>query len=152
MSGQEMMAGLERGVIDALTTALCFGYKQEFWRVAKNVYNWNIAPMAGWAVLANNDLWAKVPADLQATILKEMGVMQEEMFRDYYANTRTCIKGMVDKGVTFEVAKSSEVARLFAPENTAGVYKWWYERAKEVGFDGEAYVQRTRDLLGVDIN
>lgn len=152
MSGQEMMAGLERGVLDAITTSFCFGHHQGFWRVAKNVYNWGIAPMTGWAVLANNQVWAKIPADLQQIMLHEMKNMQEEMFREFHNNTRRCIKEMESKGVPFQVAKSSEVARMLAPENTAGVYKWWYERAKEVGFDGEAYVQRAQNLLGVDLN
>lgn len=151
MSGQEMMAGLERGVIDAITTSFCFGYHQGFWRVAKNVYNWGIAPMTGWAVLANNQVWAKIPADLQTVILQEMAKMQEEMFREFYDNTRHCIQEMESKGVPFQVAKRSEVARLLAPEHTEGVYKWWYERAKEVGFDGEDYVRRARNILGVDL-
>ena len=152
MSGQEMMAGLERGVIDALTTAFCFGLKQEFWRVATNVYNWNIAPMAGWAVLINNKVWDKIPANLQDAMLKEMHAMQEEMFHNYYNTTRTCIAEMEKHGVKFQVADSAEVARLFESKNTQAVYKAWYDRAKEVGFDGEAYVQKVRDVLGTDIN
>ncbi len=152
MAAAEVMAGLQRGVIDALTTSTCYGYKQEFWRIAKNVYNWRIAPQTGWAVLANNDVWAKIPADLQVTIKKAMLEMQEEMFNDYYSHTRRCITGLQEKGVKFEVAKESEIARLFVPKYTEAVYKGWYARAKQVGFDGEAYVAKTRKVLGVDIN
>ena len=151
MAAAEVMAGLQRGVIDGLTTSTCYGYKQEFWRIAKYVYNWRIAPHTGWAVLVNNQVWEKIPADLQAEIRKAMYEMQEQFFSNYYSHTRRCIKGLQDKGVEFAVADDSEVARLFVPKYTDAVYKGWYQAAKRVGFDGEAYVERTRMVLGNDI-
>ncbi len=152
MAAAEVMAGLQRGVIDALTTSTCYGYRQEFWRIAKNVYNWRIAPQTGWAVLVNNQVWEKIPADLQAKIREAMHDMQEHMFSNYYSHTRHCIAGLQEKGVKFTVAKESEIARMMVPKNTDVVYEGWYARAKEVGFDGEAYVQNARKVLGTDIN
>lgn len=152
MEAAEVMTGLQRGVIDGLTTSSCYGYKQEFWRIAKYVYNWRIAPQTGWAVIINNKVWDKIPADLQAIVKSAMHEVQEDYFSNYYEITRACIEGLKAKGVHFEVAAQAEVDRLFVPKYTDIVYKGWYDRAKEVGFDGEAYVKRTMKVLGTDIN
>ncbi|MFT5175093.1 MAG: TRAP-type C4-dicarboxylate transport system substrate-binding protein [Gammaproteobacteria bacterium] len=152
MAAAEVMAGLQRGVIDGLTTSACYGFHQEFWRIAKHVYNWRIAPYTGWAVLVNNEVWAKIPADLQVQIRDAMAEMQADKFRTYYAQTRECVSGLQAKGVKFEVADDSEIARLFVPKNTDAVYKGWVARAKEVGFDGQAYIDQTRKALGNDLN
>lgn len=152
MAAAEIMAGLQRGVIDALTTSACYGYHQEFWRIAKHVYNWRIAPYTGWAVLVNNKVWGTMPPDVQAQVRGAMAQMQADKFRDYYDHTRVCVEGLKAKGVKFEVADDAEIARLFVPKNTDIVYKGWIERAKAVGFDGQAYIDRTRMALGNDIN
>src|SRR5918996_597346 len=51
LSTSEIMPALERGVIDGLFTSTCFGNGQEYWRIAKNVQNWALGPINGWAVL-----------------------------------------------------------------------------------------------------
>jgi TRAP-type C4-dicarboxylate transport system substrate-binding protein len=152
MAAAEVMAGLQRGVIDGLTTSACYGFHQEFWRIAKYVYNWRIAPYTGWAVLVNNEVWNKMPADVQVQIRDAMAEMQADKFRTYYAQTRECVSGLQAKGVSFEVADDAAIASLFVPKNTDAVYKGWVARAKEVGFDGQAYIDRTRKALGNDLN
>lgn len=47
------LPALERGVIDGLFISTCVGGSLEFWRIAKNVQNWSLGPINGWAILAN---------------------------------------------------------------------------------------------------
>lgn len=147
----EVMPGLERGVIDGLFTSTCYGHGQEYWRLAKNVQNWALGPINGWAVIVNKDAWAEIPADLQDAIETEMDAFQNEALTKYYSFVRAAMEEMRAEGVEFWVAPQDQRARIFAPEYTDAVYQSWYERAAEVGFDGEAYVQRVREVLGKDL-
>ncbi len=147
----EVMPSLERGVIDALFTSTCYGHGQEYWRVAKNVQNWKIGPITGWAILINKDVWAKIPADLQTKIRTEMNALQHEAQSEYYGFVRASMEDMKKQGVKFWVVPDSEGKRIFDPKYTQSSYDAWYKRAKAVGFDGEAYIQRVRQVLGKDL-
>jgi TRAP-type C4-dicarboxylate transport system substrate-binding protein len=147
----EVMPSLERGVIDGLFTSTCYGHGQEYWRIAKNVQNWSLGPLNGWAILVNKDTWATIPPDLQQKIRAEMHKLQHEAFYGYHGFVRAAMDDMKKNGVTFWVAPKSERDRLFDPKYTKPVYESWYKRAKAVGFDGEAYVQRVREVLGKDL-
>jgi hypothetical protein len=69
----------------------------------------------------------------------------------YHGFVRKVMDDMKRQGVTFWVAPKAERDRLFDPKYTKPVYDSWYKRAKTVGFDGEAYVQRVREVLGKDL-
>lgn len=147
----EVMPSLERGVIDGLFTSTCYGHGQEYWRVARHVQNWGLGPITGWAVLINKDVWAKFPADLQEAIRAEMQKLQHEALTGYHDFVRAAMLDMEKQGVTFWVAPKSERDRIFDPKYTRPVYESWYRRARAVGFDGEAYVARIREVLGRDL-
>lgn len=147
----EVMPSLERGVIDGLFTSTCYGHGQEYWRVAKNVQNWTIGPITGWALLINKDVWAKFPADLQAKISAEMKALQHEAQSGYYSFVRSSMEDMKKQGVKFWIAPDSERKRIFDAKYTKPSYDAWYARAKAVGFDGEGYILRARQALGKDL-
>jgi TRAP-type C4-dicarboxylate transport system substrate-binding protein len=147
----EIMPALERGVIDGLFTSTCFGNGQGYWQSAKNVQNWALGPINGWAVLINKDAWAEIPPDLQDAIQAEMAVFQKEALTGYYGFVRAAMDEMEAGGVEFWVAPQSERDRIFDPKYTDPAYQSFYERAAELGFDGEAYVQRVREVLGKDL-
>jgi len=144
----EVMPALDRGVIDGLFTSTCYGHGQEYWRGAPNVQNWSLGPINGWAVLVNKDEWAKIPADLQQSIRAEMKAIEHEALYEYNVFVGRVMAEMRDKGVEFWVAPKEERDRLFDPKYTQPTYDAWYQRAKEVGFDGEAYIERVRKVLG----
>jgi TRAP-type C4-dicarboxylate transport system substrate-binding protein len=147
----EVMPALERGVIDGLFTSTCYGHGQGYWRIAKNVQNWGLGPINGWAVLVNQDAWAEIPPDLQDAIRAEMAVFQNEALTGYYSFVRTAMAEMKEGGVEFWVAPQSERDSIFDPKYTDPAYQSFYDRAAELGFDGEAYVQRVREVLGKDL-
>lgn len=147
----EVMPSLERGVIDGLFTSTCYGHGQEYWRVAKNVQNWTLGPITGWAILVNKDVWAKIPADLQSKIREEMKKLQYDALAGYHGFVRSAMDDMKKQGVAFWVAPASERNRIFDPKYTKPVFDAWYKRAKAVGFDGEEYVERIRKVLGKDL-
>ncbi len=151
LATQEIMPALERGVIDGLFTSTCFGHGQEYWRIAKNVQNWALGPMNGWAILVNKDIWAKMPPDLQQQMRDEMKRLQYDALLGYHEFVRVAMLDMERQGVKFWVAPASERGRIFDPKYTQPVFDAWYKRAKTVGFDGEAYVDRTRKVLGRDL-
>ena len=148
----EVMPALERGVIDGLFTSTCYGWKQEYWRLAKNVQNWMLGPITGWAIIVNADSWAEIPADLQDKIRATMKELEHDAFYGYYDFVRTAMADMESKGVAFWVAPRAEHDRIFDPQYTAPVFAAWVARAKEVGFDGEAYLKRVREVLGKDLD
>jgi TRAP-type transport system periplasmic protein len=147
----EVVPSLERGVIDGLFTSTCYGHGQEYWKLAKNVQNWSLGPLNGWAILVNKEAWAKIPAELQGKIRAEMQNLQHEAMYGYHAFVRAAMDDMRKNGVTFWVAPKAERDRIFDPKYTKPVFESWYKRAEAVGFDGKAYVERVRQVLGKDL-
>jgi TRAP-type C4-dicarboxylate transport system substrate-binding protein len=144
----EIPSALERGLIDGIMSASCAGYQHGFGRVTKYLQNWKTGPIVGWAILANKDVWAKVPADLQKMIKEEMLALQEESFHSYYEYQNSMQKKIEADGAQFWVAPDSKLKELFVPQYTDAVYKTWYERADKLGIDGKALVEQTRRVLG----
>lgn len=144
----EVMPALDRGVIDGLFTSTCYGHGQEYWRGAPNVQNWSLGPINGWAVIVNKDAWAAIPADLQEKIRAEMKAIEHEALYEYNVFVGQVMQEMRDQGVTFWVAPKEERDRIFDAKYTQPVFDTWVARAKEVGFDGEAYIERVRAVLG----
>jgi TRAP-type C4-dicarboxylate transport system substrate-binding protein len=144
----EIPSALERGLIDGIMSASCAGYQHGFGRVTKYLQNWKTGPIVGWAILANKDVWAKVPADLQKLIKDEMLALQEESFHSYYEYQNSMQKKIEADGAQFWVAPDSKLKELFVPQYTDAVYKTWYERADKLGIDGKALVEQTRRVLG----
>jgi TRAP-type transport system periplasmic protein len=144
----EVPPALERGVIDGLFTSTCYGNGQEYWRLAPNVQNWKIGPITGWVVIVNKDIWEQIPADLRANIQKEMDDLEHEALYNFYAHVNKAVAEMKAEGIELWTAPQSEVDRVTAPEYSQAAYQQFYDRAKELGFDGEAYIQRAREVLG----
>ena len=80
----EISSALQRGPIDDIMSASCAGQQQGFGQVTKHLQNWKTGPIVGWAVLANKEEWAKIPADLQKLVKDEMWALQEEGFHSCY--------------------------------------------------------------------
>jgi len=144
----EVMPSLERGVIDGLFTSACYGDGQEYWRVAPNVQDWNLGPITGWAVIVNADTWDKLPAGLRSKITAEMALLQKEALENHAKYDNTALARMKGAGVELWSAPVSERQRIFDPQYVNPTYDSWYARAKAVGFDGKAYVERIKAALG----
>lgn len=144
----EVPPALERGVIDGVFTSTCYGNGQEYWRLAPNVQNWKIGPITGWTVIINKDTWEEIPEDLREKIMAEMDDLQHEALYDFYSNVDAAVQQMAAEGIELWTAPDSEVARVTAPEYSQASYDQFYERAKELGFDGEAYIEKARTTLG----
>ena len=144
----EVMPSLERGVIDGVFTSSCYGNGQEYWRFAKNVQDWTLGPINGWAIIINQDVWAKLPPDLQQKVSAEMLLLQKEALEKHAAFTKAAHDHMKSNGATLWTAPPAERKRLFDPKYVQPSYDAWIARAKEVGFDGQAYLTRVRSVLG----
>jgi TRAP-type C4-dicarboxylate transport system substrate-binding protein len=144
----EVMPSLERGVIDGLFTSSCYGNGQEYWRFAKNIQDWTLGPINGWAIIINADVWAKLPPDLQDKIRTEMLSLQKEALDNHAKFTKAAHDNMKANGATLWTAPAAERKRLFDPKYVQPSYDAWISRAKEVGFDGQAYLAKVRGVLG----
>ncbi|MFP4538621.1 MAG: TRAP transporter substrate-binding protein DctP [Dichotomicrobium sp.] len=144
----EVPPALERGVIDGVFTSTCYGNGQEYWRLAENVQNWKIGPITGWVIIVNKDAWESIPEDLRAAIQAEMDALEHEALYNFYEHVNKAVAEMKAEGIELWTAPQAEVDRVAAPEHAQASYQQFYNRAKEVGFDGEAYIQRAREVLG----
>ncbi|MCF8479324.1 MAG: TRAP transporter substrate-binding protein DctP [Rhodospirillum sp.] len=144
----ELMPALERGVIDGVFTSACVGNAMELWRVAKNVQDWGLSPITGWAILMNKDEWDRLSPDLQEKITKAMDELEAEAFGHHTAFVDKALKEMEAKGVSLWSASPEERAALADPALTQPAYDSWYARAEEVGFDGKAYIAKVKQALG----
>jgi len=148
MAPTEIMPALERGVIDGVFISTCVGGALEFWRIAKNVQDWGIGPITGWAILVNKAEWAGLPADVRQQMQTAMDGLQKDAFGTYNAFVQAALDNMKKHGVEPWTAPEAERQKVNATQFSKPAYDSWYARAKEVGFDGPAYVNRIRAALG----
>lgn len=148
MPTTEIFPALERGVIDGLFISTCVGGSLEFWRIAKNVQNWSLGPINGWAILVNPESWQKLPPDVQKQVEGAMEGLQQDAFGKYDEFVGNARQAMEKNGVSFWVAPDEERAKLMQEKYIGPAYDAWYKRAKQVGFDGPAYIDRVRNVLG----
>lgn len=144
----EMVAALQRGVIDALSTeygsALSLGVQD----AAKYAAVWDFSVNMGWTVAINNEAWAKIPDDLKGKISAGMKELQEARFAAYEGEREAIRKEMTSAGVEFVAVAPEEQKKAFSPENVKSIYDGWYDRAKKVGIDGPAVIEKIRGILG----
>lgn len=144
----EVPPALERGVIDGVFTSTCYGNGQEYWRLAQNVQNWKIGPITGWVVIINKDAWEEIPEDLRIAIQAEMDDLEHEALYNFYSHVNEAVEAMAAEGIELWTAPQSEVDRVTAEEFAGASYQQFYDRAAELGFDGEAYIAKAREVLG----
>jgi TRAP-type C4-dicarboxylate transport system substrate-binding protein len=148
MSAAEIAPGLERGVIDGAFISGCVGGAMEFPRYAPHVQDWGVGTVTGWAILINNDQWKKLPADVQGQVNTAMRQLEREAFNGYEAYVQDSLEKMKAKGAKVWVATPQQKAEINSDQYTKAVFDSWNQRAKEVGFDGPAYIQKVRTTLG----
>lgn len=144
----EVMPSLERGVIDGVFTSACYGDGQEYWRMAKYVQNWNLGPITPWAVVINADSWARIAPDLQQKIRAAMADLQKEALDNHTKYDNVALSRMKANGVDLWDAPVAERQRIFAQTYVGPSFEAWHKRAREVGFDGPAYVAKARAAIG----
>lgn len=148
MALSEIPPALERGVIDGVFTSACYGNGQEYWRLAKYVQDWKLGPITGWAIIINKEAWEAIPAEQRAKIRTAMQQLQHDAMYDYYSHVNKALANMRANKVDVWEAPESELKRVFEKQYVDATFKSFYDRAKEVGFDGEAYVRKAREVLG----
>lgn len=144
----EVMPSLERGVIDGVFTSACYGDGQEYWRVAKYVQDWALGPITGWAVIINADVWEKLPGDLRQKIGVEMTALQNEALGNHAKYDSAAIERMKTGGADLWTAPPEARQQLFSAKYSDPTFESWYKRAKDVGFDGKAYIEKIKATLG----
>jgi TRAP-type C4-dicarboxylate transport system substrate-binding protein len=148
MSTTEIMPALERGVIDGVFISTCVGGAMEFWRLAKNVQDWGVGAITGWAILINKAEWEGMPADVREQIRGAMAELQKDAFGTYNAFVEAALDNMKKNGVEPWSASAQERAAINDPKFAQAAFDTWLSRAKEVGFDGPAYINKVREALG----
>ena len=148
MAVSEIMPALERGVIDGVFISTCVGGALEFWRVAKHVQDWGVGPITGWAILINKAEWEGLPKDVREQVRGAMAELQKDAFGQYNGFVAAALEAMKKHGVEPWTAGQAERAKINDPRYAQAAYDSWFARAKEVGVDGPAYVERIRQVLG----
>lgn len=148
ISPTEIGLGLERGVIDGFITAVCYSHRQGYFEFSKYINNWGISPVVAWNIVINKDIWDGLSTEVQDVMLQVGKEVQDEIWAETDKLADDCYKIAEESGVEIIDAAPEETAKAYDPEYTERVYEAWYERAEEVGFDGRAFVERAREVLG----
>ena len=148
MAPTEIMPALERGVIDGVFISTCVGGAMEFWRVARNVQDWGVGTITGWAILINKAEWEGMPADVREQVRTAMAGLEKDAFGTYNAFVQAALDNMKKHGIEPWTAPEAERKKINAAQYAKPAYDSWNARAKEVGVDGPAYVRRIQEALG----
>lgn len=147
MDASEVLPALQRGIIDGVFTDSSWAYGQAFYSEAKFVSLWPISTILPFPIVINKDEWNKLPKDLQDIISQESSKIEQSGFENYTHFVESFPKKWADKGVEYYEAPQEEIEKLFQQKNIGAVYEPFFERAKNAGFDGKAYVERAEKLL-----
>jgi TRAP-type C4-dicarboxylate transport system substrate-binding protein len=148
MATTEIMPALERGVIDGVFISTCVGGAMEFWRLAKNVQDWGVGAITGWAILVNKAEWEGMPADVRDQMRGAMAQLEKDAFEQYNTFVQASLDNMKKNGVEPWTAPAADRAKLNETKYSKAAFDSWLSRAKEVGVDGPAYVTKVREALG----
>ncbi|MEQ9675949.1 TRAP transporter substrate-binding protein DctP [Roseovarius indicus] len=148
MPTSEVTPALERGVIDGVFTSMCVGAAMELPRVAPHVQDWAISPITGWVILVNADTWAELPEDVRGQISQAMAELEEEAFGTYQTYIDTAKEKFAELGSELWVAPKELQEEVSSEQYSAAAFEGWYDRAEEIGVDGQAYVEQIREALG----
>lgn len=151
MDASEVLPALQRGIIDGVFTDSCWAYGQAFYSEAKFVSLWPISTILPFPIVINKDEWNKLPKNLQDIISQESSKIEQSSFESYTYIIENFSKNWDSKGAEYYEAPKEEIEKLFQQKNIDAVYKAFFERAKNAGFDGKAYVEQAEKFLGKKI-
>ena len=147
IAANEMLAAMDRGVVDAVITSPAVGFGLGFGDVAKHLQAWPIASRAGWSIVINKDAWEKVPKDLHEPIRTAMRQLEDERYQRYDAYLAEILAKWKEKGVEMYAVPESEGDRVLDPKYTKVVFDAWSKRMKELNLDGDEILQKARAAL-----
>jgi TRAP-type C4-dicarboxylate transport system substrate-binding protein len=142
----EIVPALQRGIVDIVMTSIGTANGFGFHTVVKNVSIWKIGTVELWSFIVNEDVWAKLPADLKPIVQAELRKIEDEHYARYAAFNQENIENFVKNGMTVYVAPPAEQAKLFAKENVDAIYESWYGLNDRAGTDGRGLVKKIEAL------
>jgi hypothetical protein len=77
-----------------------------------------------------------------------MRELEKDAFEQYNAHFQKALDNMKANNVDLWDAPEELRKEINQPKYAKAAYDSWYERAKEVGFDGPAYIAKVREVLG----
>lgn len=142
----EVYTAFERGAFDGCWLTVAGIYKYKWWEIGKNLVRIQQFTGTVFLLTANNNTWAKLPADIQQTIAK---VGRE---RDKYHNERiraddeNGTKAMKAAGVTIRELSKEDVKK-WADMAQAKLTEKWAKDADAAGKLGTKTMTVFQDLL-----
>lgn len=143
----EIAPALSSGVVDAVMTDAGTSFGMGFYSFTKYLHVWR-SGVVSWAIVANKDVWAKLPPDLQKAAADEFKAIERDHFAGYTKYSDAAIARMVAKGVTYIEPPKSEIDRMYSEQNTKSAYEWFYDLSGKSQADGRRMVSELRKILG----
>jgi TRAP-type C4-dicarboxylate transport system substrate-binding protein len=142
----EIVPALQRGIVDIVMTSVGTANGFGFHTVAKHISLWKIGTVVPWSFVVNEDVWAKLPADLKPIVQAELRKIEDEHFARHDSFNKESIENFKKNGMTVYVAPPEEQAKVFAKENVDAVFNSWYALNERSGTDGRALVKKIEEL------
>jgi TRAP-type C4-dicarboxylate transport system substrate-binding protein len=145
LSAAEIVPALQHGVIDAVVTDSCWAFANGVYTAAKFASEWKIGVVQPFPMLVNQDVWAKLPKDLQLSIADELARIGKQARADYAAKVAGMPQLWGSKNVKFHVVSEVENKKIHDPKYMDAVYEAWYKQADARGIDGRSWVKVARE-------
>jgi TRAP-type C4-dicarboxylate transport system substrate-binding protein len=142
----EITTSLQRGIVDAVMTSVGTANGFGFPSVAKQLSIWKIGTVVTWSFVVNENVWAKLPADLKPIVEAEFRRIENDHFARHASFSKESIDRLVKAGMTLYVAPPEELAKMFAPDNVNTVFDNWYSLNEKAGTDGRALVRKITEM------
>lgn len=147
LAPSEMLAGLERGVVDGVITSVVNGINFGFGDVAKHVQFWPFGTLTGWSIVINQDTWNKLPPDVQAQIRGAIDELIAEHLANFDNNVDEYLAKWREKGAEVYVVPEEERSRALSDKYTRPVFEAWDTRLDDMGLHGDQILQDAKAAL-----
>jgi TRAP-type C4-dicarboxylate transport system substrate-binding protein len=128
----ETLVALSSGMVDAIYTSPLAAGGMQFFGVAKNMVNLDVAPFLG-AIVLSTSVWDKIPADLQTKLLENSRSNEKELDSQIVQLENSAIKSMEKYGLVVNNLSPAQY-KLWEQDAAEGL-----PRAMGTSFDKETF-------------
>lgn len=146
----DVYMSLQTGMIDGVMTNYDGFHMMNFYEVAPNII---VAPRLWWSApfihTINQDMWDRLPKDIQDGILRATESAQKEFAKVYQKELEETIQEQREAGANVKIADTEDIAMFNDEELFKNLRETWVKEAEEVhGIENaEQYVEDMKQIM-----
>lgn len=144
----EVVAAVEKGVVDAAVTQSKWGYELGFYEKTKYVYNWEFGNLTPWFVIGNRKAWEGLREGLRREVEAEFKRIQTEGFISTIKEMQKSFDLLKEKGVEIIQPSEADILKIKAPGSLNPIFKDWVALNEKRGIEAKSLLAKVLQATG----